>query len=269
MPFPSSDRVVFANNPLEQVITQLQFKPILSIVASQPAEFQGLIRGEYPSYTREDAGGLPTELAPFLARSGAPSLFVRDVFQSLDESRTVYLSQNFVALEDRSYKHWERFRRELRKVLTALTDVYSPVLPTRVGLRYVDVIKRSKLGIPQETPWAELINPELIGLLGQPSYRNEVTSTVAATTIRIVDVPGGEVRIHHGTRTASPSDPETLYFIDADFYTDQGRTTQDALDHLDRFNRQAGNLFRWAITGKLRDALQPTNLASELVAQSG
>ena len=54
MAFPPSDRVVFEENTIEEVICQLRFPPILAIVSDVPAAFQERVREKYPLYKQED-----------------------------------------------------------------------------------------------------------------------------------------------------------------------------------------------------------------------
>src|SRR5713226_162290 len=48
MPFPDSQRVIYDRNPLEEVVCQVKFPPILKIDSAAPAAFQDEIRGTYP-----------------------------------------------------------------------------------------------------------------------------------------------------------------------------------------------------------------------------
>ncbi len=69
MPFPSANRVIFKRNPLKEVICQLRFPPILKIDSEIPANFQDLIRNEFPKYKetgeqREIPIPNPDELEP-------------------------------------------------------------------------------------------------------------------------------------------------------------------------------------------------------------
>ena len=62
MPIPESDRVSFAKNPLERVITQLRFPPILEIASQIPSVFQNTVREAYPLYEEGEIPELPEEV---------------------------------------------------------------------------------------------------------------------------------------------------------------------------------------------------------------
>src|SRR5512133_4231716 len=51
MPFPKVKRVIYRHNPLDQVICQIRFPPILKIDAQIPSEFQDRVRKHFPSYS--------------------------------------------------------------------------------------------------------------------------------------------------------------------------------------------------------------------------
>ncbi len=261
MPFPQSRRVVFENNPLTEVICQLRFPAILEIGAEDPAEFQKRIRRAYPLYETDNGGTqLPKEISSLIEQLRLPHFpqTVRPThkFSSEDSSRSISLSTDFVAVTDRGYTRWEQFRVEIRRAKEVLEDVYGPAFYSRVGLRYQDTIDREKLGIGEE-PWDSLINPQLLGALGARDIEREVEeiSTVALVTVNELD--GGFVRIRHGLMR---SEGRRAYVIDSDFYTEARRAKDDVLAALDTFGRIAGNLFRWATTDRLREALKPTPL---------
>ena len=50
MPFPTSDREVYENNPLNEVICQIRYPAILRVAAETPSDFQEAIRDKYPMY---------------------------------------------------------------------------------------------------------------------------------------------------------------------------------------------------------------------------
>ncbi|MGQ0714403.1 MAG: TIGR04255 family protein [Gemmatimonadaceae bacterium] len=262
MPFPESQRVVFEKNPLTQVIAQIQFPPILSILAEAPAAFQDRLRDQYPLYAKSGGLELPTDLAALMQRLNVTRQLQpvqQHSFSTADGARTVTLTRDFLAIEDTEYERWEGFIAELDRARAALEDIYEPAFYTRIGLRYVDVLDRAVLGLPTE-PWSSLLNPALVGVIGDPALRDDVSELATAASIRLNQVKGGTVRLQHGLKVpdngeATQSSP--VYVIDADFFTQERSSPADVRPALDAFNHLAGNLFRWAITPVLRDALGP------------
>src|SRR5262249_41803250 len=125
MPFPESPRVVFQQNPIEQVVCQLRFPTILDIAATEPAVFQERIRNAYPLYERQEASALPREVAG-LASSLSVSV-PQDVthnFATEDGQRTIALNRDFIAISERHYRQWEDFLTEFVRAQQAFEAIY-------------------------------------------------------------------------------------------------------------------------------------------------
>jgi uncharacterized protein (TIGR04255 family) len=250
MPFPESPRVVYEHNPLTQVVTQLQFPSILSISAP-PVEFQERIRANYPIYKREVAAVMPEEIAGVLQKLNI-DLGVqgtRHSFSTEDGKRELSLTQDFLALREERYTRWEHFFAELQAARGAVEELYRPALYSRVGLRYINEIDRAALGLA-DTPWSSLLNPALVGILGDARIVADVAELVSVTLVKLTGVPGGAVQLRHGLQADK-------YVIDADFFTTERSATDDIYSTLALFNRTSGNLFRWAISPILSAALRP------------
>lgn len=269
MVFPSSQREEYASNPLEEVICQLRFPPILKISTTSPSEFQDRIRKRYAFYeeTRDAEIQLPKQVADLLAQVNLPpSLFspsstnIRHKFTTSDEKRSVILVQNFFALTESNYHSWNLLRDEIQFVEQSFRELYETEFYTRVGLRYRDRIIRSELAI-DNVEWRELLNPELVGLLGDDSNAQFVRRTNNVVELAVPDISGASMNLRHGLiPLPDGSNGESCYVIDIDLYTTSRSSAEDAYDALDKFNAIAGNLFRWAIGDKLREAMGPKPL---------
>jgi len=261
MPFPDSPRVIYTRNPLVEVICQLRFPTILRIGAEQPADFQERLRRQYPLYTAQE----PSLELPQVAKALFP--MVREVnlptpsgllthrFATSDPLRFISLSQDFVALTEKHYERWEEFCEEMRNGERALMEVYNPAFYTRVGLRYIDVISRTDLGLGTSS-WSELLQPHIVAELGADRVSSAVLSTRTESVIQLVQPPDGRVKLVHGLGQR-PETGEQCYVIDADFFVARKDGLREPFDILDGFNRLAGRLFRWAITPGLHEAMGP------------
>jgi uncharacterized protein (TIGR04255 family) len=260
--FPASERVVYKANTLVSVRCQLRFPAILRIDAEPPAAFQEIIRSEYPQLRDRSADLLqvppeiPAPVAQFI-RSAVSSQAQRTAydFASEDGKWTVSLNREFLALTTTDYPRWEEFRKRLNGPLDALLKTYSPGPFTRIGLRYQNVIRRSRLGLANER-WGALLEPHVIGMLGSEAIDR---STRQAMTQTLIQFPKerGNVNIRYGLAQEQPSG-ELCYLIDNDFFTDKSTGAADVYTKLDFFNQQSGRLFRWCIgNGKLHLAMGP------------
>jgi uncharacterized protein (TIGR04255 family) len=263
MPFPASERVVYANNPLHEVVCQLRFPTILQITAAEPAAFQDRVRASYPFYRRESGLRLVRDLTAILNNPQTPWLeenmhwFLKD---DTDTVTRISLANDFVAVTvgEGKYQRWEEFKHDINLAREAVEGVYSPVFYSRVGLRYRDLIERSSLGLA-EVPWNELLSEHLAGLLASRDVGADVQGF---KTEALLEMPEGFARLNHGlVNRSSPGAPSDMaYLLDIDFYVEGRKEPHDVAGILDTFNRMAGDFFRWAITPRLSDALGPRKM---------
>lgn len=264
MLFPDSERVIYQKNPLVQVTCQLRFPAILRIDSELPAPFQERIRDQYPIFREKTAGSdrIPQELVQQL-----PPAIVKSVQSLFDTGNKVYefaadddrwivsLARDFLALTANEYERWEQFREHLRVPFQALKDIYSPAFFSRVGLRYQNVIQRSKLGLV-ESHWTDLINPYIAGELAAPEIATAIQEVVRVTLIDLGDRQS-QVRIQHGLAKNNETG-EICYMIDNDFFAQPRIEVDNGFDLLESFNNTNRRLFRWCITDKLHRAMEPS-----------
>lgn len=263
MSFPESQRVTYGRNMLETVICQLRFPPVLRIETELPAGFQERIRAQYPILTQlgpfDAAAGFSVDVVN-LVRSMLPVSVSRTYQFSDDGHWRVTLSKESLALECLSvYTTWEDFMRRFTVAIEALQREYAPVFFSRVGLRYVDIIRRSRLNLAN-TPWRDLLNPQIAGELAS-EISNDVQEAGHILVVRLNE-HGDRVRMNHGiVRTQNPD--EASYLIDNDFYSEQRTEIDNVARRLDELHRESGNCFRWCITPALHDAMEPQPLPVE------
>ncbi len=261
MRFPESERVIYDENPLERVICQLRFPPILRIGAETPATFQEQIRSDYPLLRERPFSEIGLTIPPEISKifgeevlSGFHSGKAVYDFTSGDENWTISLTKDFIALTSRRYTHWGEFKDRFNKAVEAFQEIYSPAHYMRVGLRYRDLIRRSKLGL-KDVDWMKLLAPHIAGELSDSSLSNFIRTTKSELLIEL-EAGQGHVQIRHGLVHQTEPD-EQCYLIDSDFFSDQKTEVGDAGDKLNHFNREAGRLFKWCITPKLHEAMGP------------
>jgi uncharacterized protein (TIGR04255 family) len=263
MPFPHADRVQYQKNPLEEVICQLRFPTILRIDTEIPSAYQERIRKIYPvlrEKPRPDLAKSLPALPPDIARilGGDLSFHIANAaydFVTSDDLWTASLTRDFISLTARRYETWQDFMAHLQEPLQALFDLYEPAFFARIGLRYQDVICRSRLGLAG-VPWSELLQPHIAAELASPDVASDVEQTITQTVV-ILEQFDARVRIQHGLGRDAQTH-ESCYVIDSDFYTEARTETTDVRAVLDYFNRQAGRLFQWCIKPRLHNAMEPT-----------
>lgn len=262
MLFPESERVLYIKNPLVEVVCQFRFPTILRIREGQLAGFQDKIRKDYPVYSEQEPSfGVPPQVPKeFVAileqiKMPTPLGLVTHRFHTKDSLRFISLSDDFMALASKKYERWESFREEVVKAESALKEVYEPAFYSRIGLRYRDLISRRNLKLTN-VGWQELLQPYIIAELGDNDVSGAIARIQTRTVIKISEISDGQITLIHGLAKPPESDEE-CYMIDADFSVERKEGIGEPFEILDRFNRLAGRLFRWAITERLHSAMEP------------
>lgn len=257
--FPETQRVLYAKNPLVEVISQIRFPAILKIDSEIPANFQERVRESFPLLSEEEEE-LPVEVSPELSQ------FIRAnrqisrrawKFMSEDKKWTISLTRDFASLSTENYIRWEEFRGKLDLMCQALQEEYRPSFITRTGLRYRDLIIRSNLALT-DIPWSELLEEHIAAEYSAAGISDAIRD---AAHVIFVEFPEEQLKLglRHGTARKQGSD-EVAYLIDTDFYSETKTGVKDVLNRLDLFNRLAGRLFRWCITDQLHTAMDPQSI---------
>jgi uncharacterized protein (TIGR04255 family) len=259
MPFPDYERVIYQKNPLNQVICQLRYPPILRIDTELPAGFQERIRHAYPELKEHSARAqLPPEISRVLP-AGIDNLFnTKSSYEFISEDGcwTVSLTRDFLALSTTKYRWWEEFKEHLSGPVDALLAEYAPLsFFTRIGLRYQNVIwPSSNLGLTN-FKWSDLLAPYIAGPLTSPIDEVYVVGAVQTVLFDLKDNIG-QVRMQHGL-VKNEARGEAGYKIDNDFFSEERTEIQNAFATLDQFHRSAGRIFRWCITETLHTTMGP------------
>lgn len=261
MPIPESPRVIYGVPALEEVICQVKFPSILRIGSEAPADFQNIVRRQFPLFEEKDQvlpEGLPPQIAEIMSIDlKAKSKGKAYNFISEERDWTVSLTRDFLALSTTNYSRWEDFRAHLDEPLRALHETYEPSFYTRIGLRYRDVIIPSKFGL-DGVPWTELLKPFAAGALSEESVMDEVNESESGFKISLGEGVG-EVQVKHFLAKVRGTD-EPCYVIDADYFTNIQTEINDAIEKLNVLNSFAGRLFRWFITDRLHNAMEPNQV---------
>jgi uncharacterized protein (TIGR04255 family) len=262
MPFPEVKRILYGRNPLDQVICQLRFPPILRIDAEIPASFQDGVRGFFSNFSEVsewniDLPELKGPIPPDILRQALQSVGNKNYeFSSEDGQWKINLTRTFVALTAKKYERWEQFKERLEIPLRTLIDVYAPEYLSRIGLRYIDIIKRSALDL-DGVNWNELLQPYILGITGS-AVGDQVTSFESKYELNLSDKVS-IVRIITKFVKVVDTD-EVCYMIDSDFHNTHKTGIDSVFEKLDYLNTRASRLIQWAVTEKLHRAMEPREL---------
>ena len=262
MLFSKRPRTAYGKAPVHEVICQLRFPVILTINNTEPADFQETIREAFPRYAKRQDNAPPQ-----IVGLGGPNPQIRQQppvtnynFLSADGRWKLNLTQNFISLSTLHYTGWEEFARRLDKPLAEFISIYKPAYFERVGLRYINILSREKLGL-QSTPWADLISPAYTGPLQEPDAREEDFLN-CATDIQLKLDSSCKAKIHAGpgrlktNAPNAPQDPEVKFVLDMDLSMGGQLSCTLSAGALETLHAHATELFEGAVTDTLRDAIR-------------
>ena len=246
----SGQRIQYEKNQIVEMICQLRFPAILSIDTREPADFQELVRQDYPRYAVEQE------------KQGAKS----HIFLSEDGLYKLCLTRSFIALSTVRYTSWTDFARWLDEPLGHFISVYRPAYFERIGLRYINGFSRERLGL-EDCRWSELIAPQYLGPLALTETRegDVVRCSVDMETrldercaIKLHAGPGFIKRnIRNGETIQAVQEKQTRFILDIDLYSGGRIQLASAADVMDAIHAHADRFFAEAITDRLHEAMEP------------
>ncbi|MCO6512164.1 MAG: TIGR04255 family protein [Aridibacter famidurans] len=260
MSIPTSERVVFQNNPIVEVVCQLSFPPILRIESELPATLQEGIRKDFPEYVESQRSGFQLTMPVGVPSKFSPGTLSTEnnkkihTFVTEDKTRFIVLTSDSVAFVAKVYSDWNDFKGWIKNPLDQFIKEYEPRYFKRIGLRYKDLIVRSKLEL-KVAEWKDLLVPSIAGELCWEGMDELITGKTSQAVYQIGEYE--RLVLNHGTVIESKA-KEECYLIDCDVSSNTESEVNNAYSVLDRFNGIAGNVFRSCLSKRLREALSPS-----------
>lgn len=269
MRIESFDRVIYENNPLAEVVCQVQFQRTDAFTDVEVGTLKTSFAEDGYTNFNEDVSVSVSLPPPPIGGQGTAKVELPQTrihhFSTSDGAWRVSVCSEFIALTCLKYPDWSEFSGRLMPIVRRVTEMRQPVVPTRLGLRYKDLIEREPLGL-DGVPWHELVAPFLLGPLapnalaeGQVPPESEVLNVAAQSLLRL----DSSMLLLQSALLTSIQSNMRAFLIDADFFLDQGLPS-DLLTNpatlratLDTLHVNAGALFRRGITERLHHALRP------------
>lgn len=268
MPLDKFKRVRFKRSPLDGVICQLRFPTILKIDQNSPADFQALIEERFPYVDDGIDTKEPLELQfgaqemPFsIAIGGIQQQRRAYSFLAKDNDFIVTLARNFLSLSTQKYAGWENFCSQVDFILKAFVQIYGKKELTRVGIRYVNAISKSRLGIPESTPWSDLIRPSLLGIICDSALGRYVKGLNSTFFLKDVD-SSVDMQIISGIFLKTDRSLEQeVFLIDCDTFSTGKNHTDTAMSLLNRMHANPSSFLRQSITEYLYEIMEPEEIS--------
>jgi len=149
---------VLSKAPLVLVLAQIRFSPLMAMGDYISKIQDALRRSGYPINNTAQVQEIS-----FGAQS-APKSSVMWRWEFLSKERTygVVVNEGFVVVQTSAYTDFDEFHERIVQAAEIISNVVGGLLVTRIGLRYVDLIR------PQESDsWDQYVQPGLHGFIGQ------------------------------------------------------------------------------------------------------
>ena len=256
MLFSDRPRTHYEKTLAHEVICQLRFPTILSINNVEPADFQERIREDFPQYARKQ-DVLPPQIVNGKPEPQPPVTNYH--FLSQDGRWKLNLTKDFIALSTLSYPGWEEFARMLDKPLATFIQLYKPAYFQRVGLRYVNIFSRARLGL-EGARWAELFSPAYTAPMQEAELPEDRFLNCACDLTLKLD-SSCQAKVHAGPGVVKrnapgvPQDPEVKFIFDMDLSMGSNTACGLAAAALETLHGHSSRVFEGAITDRLRDAM--------------
>ncbi|OGQ78054.1 MAG: hypothetical protein A2289_21195 [Deltaproteobacteria bacterium RIFOXYA12_FULL_58_15] len=244
----SIEHETFKRNTVAAVIAQIRFHPILK-VPDRVAEFQDRVRGTFPGFaeveTREVGFRSPLGLE---VREGKEFQFRKQ-----DGSAMVNLGPAAIALENRDHKSHKDFLADMKVATDALLEVFSPIAPTRLGLRYVNSINREAIAADLKRPveWSHLLDSKFISV---PTELADLEDTLFSSEVRS-PAERGMLTLRLGLLRHGDEE-KAQYRLDLDRYVEGGFEMVEIFDLFELFTKDIYSLFRAAAGATLLEWME-------------
>lgn len=244
-------RVKYKEAPLVEVICQLRFPTILSINANDPVKFQEAIKEDFPLYDCKNEQ--KTEELNDKEIRISKSRIYEFITKSMRTKVTV--TSSFIAFSTLEYELWENFLTEIQQVLEKFVKIYEVPFFTRCGLRYKDIITKSRYEL-SNNKWSELIQPNVIGIAADieddrmESFRMDVEykQTDITYTHNIFSF------VHYN------GEEELSLLLDCDYYCKELVENSKVGEILDQLHSHSSNFISKSITQLLENAMKPEKI---------
>lgn len=238
--------------PLAKVLAQIRF-PGLSALREESAvnNFVSLLDREYPLL--QEKRGINLVVSPSGVTQQATNQRIWSV-RSRDESRTVSVAENFLALESTKYQTRDEFIAQFEQALQKLFGIVEPPYGERIGMRYINRITDQDL---INGRLFSMIRPEMLAGLAV-SRPNGIELKHSLSDLLFTE---GEysIQVRCGILPANivldadiPVLPEPIWILDIDSYIEQ-RMTGAASEFGQRLRilaDRAYRMFRWIVNSE-------------------
>ena len=252
MKIEKDNKRLYTKTPLDLVVCQLNFPTILSVSASPPSSFQDRIRDDYPLYQPQQISSFGVTFDLSMQQVVPPQPQQNSIlhqFFTLDKDYILSLSNNDIKLETSKYSHWEDFISRFEKILSIFEEIYRPAVYTRIGLRYINIIKKDKFNYE----WKDMVFPSFLGVLGDDDISKEDMEISFYNAKIPFEYNSNSCQVDIKTGLGKENGTNLVFLIDCDYSFSQNVSKDDKLCILTSLNAGSDYFFHRIITNKMSE----------------
>jgi uncharacterized protein (TIGR04255 family) len=258
--FGKLDNSPLARSPIVSVVWQLRFEEHPDLIAPQTIlRFRQILGEDQFSLTMLPRLQVSVQAgtAENMARPATTGAGGGWRLSAVDGSWQISAESNSIGIDANRYGTWDDdFIPRLERVIGALKEVGAPVIQSRIGLRYVNVlvgaaVQKPAMAAPSEL--AGLVAPWLLGPLSEPTLRDAVQVSQGRALFSFENTAANLI---HGI--ISTETKELGYLIDIDVFREHGQAlnADDIVAQSSALNELALGLFQMSVTEEALDAMR-------------
>lgn len=238
--FPEVDEVPLATPPLDEVVCQVRFPPILKISTEEPVELQELIRGIFPEFEKRHVFQLQLPVPGNPIPPSAENQSISFVFTDIGKEMQATLAPNFYAVSTSKYRGWSKFLEVLEIVHRAVVTSYRPAYATRIGLRYVNRLTTENTEAVTREELLDLVKKELTAML-----RGSVWDS-ASEMIGVVNFadPPAQMNLRFGYEV---NESVPTFLLDFDYFEEGTIDLAEVMARCNQYHEIIYRAFRWVV----------------------
>jgi uncharacterized protein (TIGR04255 family) len=247
--FPVKQEIQLKKPPLNEVICQVKFPPILRISKETPVNFQESIRSRFPELEIEQGVLLQLGISPASENpvmETAPKLFR---FKSQDSQSSVALALDFFALSTNGYIHWSSFQNEFAFVEQAAWKEFSFPYINRIGLRFINRFTQKNTGCKTFDEMLDLFRDDMTCFIRSDAWTepNEMISQIVLPD----DKAKLNLRFGFGNEQK-----EQFILLDFDYFEDNQLECKNLSGRIESYHTKIYQAFRWCLKDSSLDRFE-------------
>jgi len=241
----------YKKNYLTDVVVKINFPIILELSEGQPTAFQKEIQVDYPILE-------PLQEIEFKIENKGLSVLQhksnRTLWRFRNRENTEYIELDYGSLAYivKKYTDYTTFKRKAESIFNQFFKIYSNILITRLGLRYINKLD---LGGTDYFNWSDYLNVNLIKKIDFYSDKTKIKRLITISEL----APDEETVLNFKYGIFNSTYPSPVvkkeFILDYDCYTLIQFEKENIIAKIDTYHRYIKENFETSITTALREIL--------------